>query len=59
MYKKIRIIAAVGTAIVGYMAFSALALDRPKGPVVLTVSGKITQTNQDGKAVLDLSLIHI
>ena len=57
MYKKIRIIAAVGTAIVGYMAFSALALDRPKGPVVLTVSGKITQTNQDGKAVLDMAAL--
>lgn len=32
-------------------------LAQPKGPVVLTVSGKITQTNQGNTAVFDLDML--
>ena len=33
------------------------ALDAPQGRVILTVSGKIGQTNRDGKAVFDLAML--
>jgi len=34
-----------------------IALDFPRGPVILTVSGSIRQTNQSGKAVLDAAML--
>lgn len=57
MYQQFRFLAAVGMAALGFLAFSAQALDGPTGPVVLTVSGKIAQTNHDGKAVLDMAAL--
>ncbi len=35
----------------------AWALDMPKGPVILVISGKVAQTNQDGKALLDMAML--
>jgi hypothetical protein len=36
---------------------TAYALEAPKGPVVLTISGKIGDSNQDGKAVFDMAAL--
>ncbi len=36
---------------------SAFALDRPTGPVVLTVEGRITHTNQGAKAQFDMQML--
>ncbi len=36
---------------------SAQALDKPTGPVILTVEGNISQTNQAGKAVFDMKML--
>jgi hypothetical protein len=33
------------------------ALDAPKGPVVLTISGKMGVSNQDGKAAFDMAAL--
>lgn len=35
----------------------AHAMDRPSGPVVLTVSGNISEFNAEGKAELDLAML--
>ena len=39
------------------LAGSAAALDAPSGKPVLTVAGKITQANHNGKAVFDAALL--
>jgi hypothetical protein len=41
----------------GMAAGAAHALDAPKGPVVLSISGKVADTNQDGKALLDMAML--
>ncbi|MBC7147714.1 MAG: molybdopterin-dependent oxidoreductase [Thioclava marina] len=38
-------------------AAPAAALDVPKGPVILTISGAVAQPNRDGSAVFDLSML--
>lgn len=38
-------------------AAPAAALDVPKGPVILTISGAVEQPNRDGSAVFDLSML--
>ena len=38
-------------------AMPALALDSPKGKVVLTITGKISQTNADGRADFDMAML--
>ena len=38
-------------------AGSASALDQPKGPVILTVVGAVSDANRDGKAVFDLAML--
>ncbi|MBW8318354.1 MAG: molybdopterin-dependent oxidoreductase [Arenimonas sp.] len=38
-------------------AAPATALDMPKGPVILTISGAVAQPNRDGTAVFDLSML--
>lgn len=38
-------------------AAPAAALDVPKGPVILTISGAVAQPNRDGLAVFDLSML--
>lgn len=35
----------------------AFALETPKGPVVLTVSGKVGATNKDSQAVFDIAML--
>jgi hypothetical protein len=40
-----------------HFAGSALALDAPKGPVVLTVSGKIADTNKGAVAEIDMAML--
>ena len=39
------------------LAGSAAALDAPSGRPVLTVAGKVTQTNRNGQAVFDAALL--
>ena len=39
------------------LAAPAQALEAPKGPVVLTISGKIGETNGTGKASLDMATL--
>ena len=36
---------------------SAQALEKPSGPVILTVEGNITHSNQAGKAVFDMKML--
>lgn len=50
-------IAAGLTLMAGLHNSPAWALDAPQGRVILTVSGKIGQTNRDGKAVFDLAML--
>ncbi|MBA3042549.1 MAG: molybdopterin-dependent oxidoreductase [Alphaproteobacteria bacterium] len=38
-------------------ATHAAALDQPKGPVILTITGAVTQPNRDGTAVFDLAML--
>lgn len=38
-------------------ASAAWALDKPTGAVVLTVEGRITETNQGGKAQFDMAML--
>ena len=45
------------TLMAGLHNSPAWALDAPQGRVILTVSGKIGQTNRDGKAVFDLAML--
>ncbi len=52
--KRIAITAAFCSCLIGGMA---LALDGAKGPVVLSISGKIAETNKDGKALLDMAML--
>ncbi|WP_237152597.1 molybdopterin-dependent oxidoreductase [Oryzibacter oryziterrae] len=40
------------------LASPALALDPPKGPVILTISGSITETNNGDKAEFDLAMLN-
>jgi hypothetical protein len=40
-----------------FAATHAAALDQPKGPVILTITGKVTQPNRDGTAVFDLAML--
>lgn len=35
----------------------ALALDRPEGAIVLTISGRVRETNHDGTAAFDLGML--
>lgn len=56
-----RAVAAVNSAVLalGLLLFSACAwaLDKPAGPVVLTLEGNITETNQGGKAQFDMQML--
>lgn len=38
-------------------AGSAAALDQPKGPVILTIVGAVSEPNRDGAAVFDLAML--
>ena len=48
---------ALGTVTAAAFSTDAVALPRPTGDVVLTVSGAITTTNADGIAVFDRALL--
>lgn len=56
-----RAVAAVNAATLalGLMLFSTStwALDKPTGPVVLTIEGNITETNQGTKAQFDMQML--
>ncbi|MFY3385917.1 molybdopterin-dependent oxidoreductase [Paracidovorax sp. MALMAid1276] len=41
----------------GVLGPHALALDKPEGPVILTVEGSIGHPNQAGKAVFDMKML--
>jgi hypothetical protein len=45
-------------ALLAAASFPALALDMPKGPVVLTVKGAITQTNSPEGAQFDMEMLN-
>lgn len=51
---RVRNAAAVGMALT---ALSACALEKPDGPVVLTVEGAISQTNVGSLAQLDMAML--
>jgi len=40
-----------------FAASPAAALDAPKGPVMLTIVGAVTEPNRDGSAVFDLAML--
>lgn len=46
-----------GLALWAGLHSAAWALEVPQGKVILTVSGKIAETNRDGKAVFDLAML--
>lgn len=48
----------VAAALLAAFSSPALALDAPKGPVVLTVSGAITNKNSPNGAEFDLDMLH-
>ena len=53
----IRIAATLATgAAAGLVAFDAVALDRPAGPVILTVTGALNTHNEANTAAFDLGL---
>jgi hypothetical protein len=54
MYRCIRNL--VLAACIG-LSLSALALDAPVGPVVLTISGKLTQANSGQQALFDMRML--
>jgi len=47
----------VAAAVLAAAATDALALDAPKGPVVLTVTGAIGETNAPGAAEFDMAML--
>lgn len=55
MTKMIRVLGLLSS--VWLLASSALALDAPKGPVVLTVKGAVTHTNVGDTAQFDLAML--
>lgn len=58
MLTRFRFFTMLATVVaLGSLAMVAQALEAPNGPIVLTVSGKIAQTNQDGKAVFDMATL--
>lgn len=44
-------------AFLASLAFPAFALDKPAGPVVLTISGALTQANDGGQAQFDMQML--
>lgn len=52
-----RIVTALFALALSAVAPSAAPLEAPKGPVVLTVTGEITQAGPDGKAVFDMAML--
>ena len=51
------LVAAGALACAALLHRPALALDAPKGPVVLSVSGALTHTNDNGAASFDIALL--
>jgi hypothetical protein len=51
------LVAITWCLLLGTTTTATTALEAPKGPVVLTASGKIANTNQEGKAILDMATI--
>jgi hypothetical protein len=49
--------AAAALACTGLLQRAALALDAPKGPIVLSVTGALTRSNLDGTAAFDMPLL--
>jgi hypothetical protein len=54
LVKQMAVTAALWSGLIGGIAH---ALDAPKGPVVLSASGKVAETNKDGKALLDMAML--
>ena len=54
LVKQMAVTAVLCSGLIGGIAH---ALDAPKGPVVLSVSGKVSETNKDGKALLDMAML--
>ena len=48
----------VSSAFLFAMPAASQTLPSPEGRVILTISGKITKTNTDGKAEFDLDMLH-
>jgi hypothetical protein len=60
MRSFLRQFSTFGAALVAFFVVSpihAAELAKPTGPVILTISGKITQTNGDGKAQFDRAML--
>jgi hypothetical protein len=55
MFLRRRLFVVAGLAVA--LLPSAWALDRPKGKVVLTITGKIQHTNAPGKAEFDMEML--
>jgi hypothetical protein len=51
------LIAAAALACAALLHMPALALDAPKGPVVLSITGALTHTNDNGAASFDMALL--
>ena len=52
--KRIAILVVIWSGLIGGFGH---ALDAPKGPVVLSIAGKVAETNKDGKALLDMAML--
>lgn len=50
---RIKAILFAALAMFGLAGAAAAAIDAPTGPALLTISGAVANTNQDGKLVLD------
>jgi hypothetical protein len=50
-------LAAAALTCTGLLQEAALALDAPKGPIVLSITGALTRGNLDGAAVFDMALL--
>jgi hypothetical protein len=50
-------IAQIGLATAVLWGTAALALDKPEGKVVLTISGAVSQTNSGANAVFDMKML--
>jgi hypothetical protein len=54
---SIKQVAVSAALCMGLMVGFAHALDAPRGPVVLSISGKVAATNMDGKALFDMPML--